>query len=330
GHAFKVSDWLILQGQPVQVVEITWRSTRFRNNDDVSFNVPNSQLAKETIVNLCFPTRLHAVRLRVTVDATAPPNFVKDALVTCTAAVPGVHPAPAPAAYLTAFDESGITYELKFWIDDDRLYQRIMDAVRTNCWYEFDRRRIAFSVPVRLLGRSRPKNTERNGLIVNLLSAQPLFALLSADQIQLLAAEARWMRFGRGETIIRQGSPGDSMFILGAGTAHVFSERDGRELRVGELQSGDCFGELSFLTGDPRSATVNACEDCEVVEIPKHAMGVLLRQQPALAEALSETLVQRQNAIQKHFARAEAGSRIPLGAEEKEGLLRRLRAFFEL
>ncbi|HEY0793997.1 MAG TPA: mechanosensitive ion channel domain-containing protein, partial [Chthoniobacterales bacterium] len=47
GHAFKVSDWLILQGQPVQVVEITWRSTRFRNNDDVSFNVPNSQLAKE-------------------------------------------------------------------------------------------------------------------------------------------------------------------------------------------------------------------------------------------------------------------------------------------
>src|SRR5205085_12134713 len=38
GRAFRVGDWLVLQGQRVQVVEITWRSTRFRNNDDISFN----------------------------------------------------------------------------------------------------------------------------------------------------------------------------------------------------------------------------------------------------------------------------------------------------
>src|SRR5947209_7460314 len=89
------------------------------------------------------------------------------------------------------------------------------------------RRRSSTSVSRRVLGRSRPKNSDRDGWVVNLLSAQPLFAQLVEDQIKLLAAGARWMRFGRGETIIRQGAPGDSMFILGAGTAQVFSKRDG-------------------------------------------------------------------------------------------------------
>ena len=57
GKAYRVGDWLIVDGKHVEVVEINWRSTRFRNNDDVSFDIPNSQLAKATIVNLYYPSR---------------------------------------------------------------------------------------------------------------------------------------------------------------------------------------------------------------------------------------------------------------------------------
>ena len=60
GKAYKVGDWLIVDGKHMEVVEINWRSTRFRNNDDVSFDIPNSQLAKATIVNLYYPSRRHA------------------------------------------------------------------------------------------------------------------------------------------------------------------------------------------------------------------------------------------------------------------------------
>jgi small-conductance mechanosensitive channel len=74
GRAYRVGDWLVIEGRHVEVVEINWRSTRFRNNDDVSFDIPNSQLAKATIVNLYYPSPLHAARVRVSVDHRVPPN----------------------------------------------------------------------------------------------------------------------------------------------------------------------------------------------------------------------------------------------------------------
>ena len=57
-----------------------------------------------------------------------------------------------------SFDDSGIRYELKYWIDDARRYPEISDVVRTNIWYELDRRGIPFSYPTRIVEmRSRPE-----------------------------------------------------------------------------------------------------------------------------------------------------------------------------
>jgi len=68
GKAYRVGEWLIGDSKHVEVVEFNWRSTRFRNNDDVSFDIPNSQLAKATIVNLYYPSPRHAARVRLSVD----------------------------------------------------------------------------------------------------------------------------------------------------------------------------------------------------------------------------------------------------------------------
>ena len=59
------------------------------------------------------------------------------------------------------------------------------------------------------------------------------------------------------------------MFILATGKAEVQVERDGRSQPVGNLVAGECFGEISLLTGEPRSATILATFDCEVLEIRK-------------------------------------------------------------
>ena len=73
-------------------------------------------------------------------------------------------------------------------------------------------------------------------------------------------------RFGRGERVIEEGAAGDSMFVLLRGTAQVSVARNGTPLRVGVLRAGDLFGEMSLLTGEPRTATVRAEHDCEVLE----------------------------------------------------------------
>src|ERR1700737_3095638 len=297
GRAYQVGDWLIIDGKHVEVVEINWRSTRFRNNDDVSFDIPNSQLAKATIVNLYYPSPRHAARVRLSVDHRIPPNEVKDAMLQAASSAPGVLRDPPAKVFLIDFAESAVQYEIKFWLVDGRVFPDIIDAVRTNVWYELNRRgiRLAFSTQqIELVRNWRLTRTREMDL--KLLASQPLFSSLDQIQLEHLALGSRRIRFGKGERIISQGDAGNSMFILATGKAEDHVQREGRSQPVGALAAGDCFGEISLLTGEPRSATVLATLDCEVIEIEQETVGILLREHPELAESLSDTVVARRSA----------------------------------
>jgi small-conductance mechanosensitive channel len=330
GKSFRVGDWLIVDGKHVEVIEVNWRSTRLRNNDAASFDIPNNQLAKATIVNLYNPTPVHAARASVSVEYDVPPNQVKETLVRAALAAPGVLSRPAPAAFLMSFDDSGIRYELKYWIDDARRYPEISDVVRTNIWYELDRRSIPFSYPTRIVEmRSKPE-TEPTDQVSALLHAQPLFADMEAEQIQALAKSARYLRYGKGEKIISQGDPCESMYVISSGIAQVSVERDGRASNLSELISGECFGEISLLTGKPRTASVTAKTDCEIVEIDKSAMRDLLKRYPRLADQLSETLSARRSLLETELASWKDDPEIMPASQTKEGFLVRMKQLFGL
>ena len=94
---YKVGDWLKIQDQFAEVMEINWRSTRLRTNDAIYLDVPNYSITRGTIVNLHYPTQIHAMRIRVGVDYDVPPNRVKDALLRATTSAEGVVPTPARA-----------------------------------------------------------------------------------------------------------------------------------------------------------------------------------------------------------------------------------------
>jgi CRP-like cAMP-binding protein len=163
-----------------------------------------------------------------------------------------------------------------------------------------------------------------------LLASQPLFSSLDQIQLNYLALGSRRVRFGKGERIISQGDAGNSMFILATGKAEVLVEREGRAQLVGSLVAGDCFGEISLLTGEPRSATVLATLDCEVLEIEQETIGILLREHPELADSLSETVVARRSATETQLAAAASNGDGPARDADKESFLRRLRKFFQL
>ena len=138
-------------------------------------------------------------------------------------------------------------------------------------------------------------------------------------------------RFGRGETIISQGGNGDSMFVLIHGDANVMVNREDGPARVAGLRGGDCFGEMSLLTGERRSATVIAQSDCEVMEVEKAILGDLLKDSPDLLQKLSELLAKRK--LETEGVLAEALNK-PQTAEKHQEyatrFLHRLRSFFEL
>ncbi len=334
GRPFRVGDWLQVGERSGEVMEINWRATRLRTNDNIYLEVPNNEIIKETIVNMHYPTGLHAMRLRVGVDYNVPPNRVKDALLRATQSADQVVSDPKPRIFVIDFGESAVTYEVKYYLSNHAIFNEASDAVRTNIWYELKRERMTIPFPIRTLQvapRKASAKPEGFAEARSLLQGQQLFQCLSERQLEELLQNSTLVHFGRGERLIEEGAEGDSMFVLVRGTAHVSVSKNGSAIRVGELHRGDCFGEMSLLTGERRMATIRADRDCYVMEISKNVMAEVIRQAPACLEQLSGLLAQRRletEGIVKDATKDQRGKEKE--QEYRETFLTRLRSIFEL
>ncbi len=331
---YRVGDWLQVNERFAEVMEIRWRSTRLRTNDNIYLDIPNNEIVRQTIVNLHYPTQVHAMRIRVGVEYRNPPNRVKDALYRATINASLVLHEPPPKIFLVEFADSAVIYEIKFYMGNHAKINEVNDAIRTNVWYELKRQRITIPFPIRTLHLERKslrpvyEGIDEARVI---LQDEPVFRSLSDEQLEGIIKRSQHNHFGRGERIIEEGAEGDSMFVLLRGTAQVSVAKNDAVFRVGVLRAGDCFGEMSLLTGERRAATVRAEQDCEVLEIDKPVMAELFREAPECLEQLSDLLAARKlesEGVVKDVAPSE-----DISTKEREysaKFLRRLRAFFEL
>src|SRR6266403_1706076 len=253
---YKVGDWLQVGERFAEVMEINWRSTRLCTNDNIYLDIPNNEMIRQMIVNLHYPTEIHAMRIRVGVDYNVPPNRVKDALFRAASSASGVLASPPVKIFLVDFADHAVTYEIKFYMGNHARINQVNDAVRTNVWYELKRQRINIPFPIRTL------QLERRGPVArredheearSILRGEPLFQCLSDTQVDSLVKQSALNHFGRGERVIEEGAEGDSMFVLLRGSAQVSISKNGSTISVATLKAGDCFGEMSLLTGEPRT-----------------------------------------------------------------------------
>jgi CRP-like cAMP-binding protein len=334
GRPYKVGDWLQVGERFAEVMEINWRSTRLRTNDAIYLDIPNNEIVRQTIVNLHYPSVVHAMRIRVGVEYKVPPNRVKDALMRATKGAELVLKDPPPKIFLVDFADHAVTYEIKFYMGNHAAINEVNDSIRTNVWYELKRERINIPYPIRTLQlerRTKDLAADEREKARTILQDDPLFQCLGDEQLNSLIERSKLNRFGRGERVIEEGAAGDSMFILVRGTAQVSVARNGALIRVGALRAGDCFGEMSLLTGEPRTATVRAEADCEVLEINKSVMSEILHHAPECLEQLSELLANRKMETEGIVREATPSEeQADKEREYRATFLRRLRTFFEL
>jgi small-conductance mechanosensitive channel len=330
---YKVGDWLQVGDRFAEVMEINWRSTRLCTNDNIYLDIPNNEIVRTTIINLHYPTEVHAMRIRIGVDYNVPPNRVKDALARAAQSAKNVLPSPPVKVFLVEFGDHAVTYEIKYYMGNHARINETNDAVRTNVWYELKRQRINIPYPIRTLQlerRSRPGPEGHEEARV-ILRGEPLFQCLSDGQIDNLVKQSELNHFGRGECVIEEGAEGDSMFILLRGAAEVSVSKNGSTIPVATLRSGDCFGEMSLLTGEKRSATVRADGDCYVMEISKDTMAEVIRDSPECLKQLSELLAKRK--MHTEGIKDAAPPSADQAAKQREytaTFLNRLKTFFAL
>jgi ABC-type multidrug transport system ATPase subunit/CRP-like cAMP-binding protein/ABC-type multidrug transport system permease subunit len=110
----------------------------------------------------------------------------------------------------------------------------------------------------------------------------PWLAGLRQDELESLERQVELREFAAGETIIRQGDRGASMYIVIDGAVDIVRWQGGREKTIRRLGPGDLFGEMALVTGDPRSASVVAAGPVRVACLRREQYHALVRSRPAL------------------------------------------------
>ncbi|HUJ02732.1 MAG TPA: cyclic nucleotide-binding domain-containing protein, partial [Rhizomicrobium sp.] len=156
------------------------------------------------------------------------------------------------------------------------------------------------------------------------LERAPLFSrTLNSEQIADLAAQCAVYELPKGAILMRQGDPPVHMYIILEGAVSIsIAGADGKSHEVAVSATGDAVGEMSLMTGAPRTATATALSALRVLEITKSGIESLLQKTPGLAERFSAILAQRQRELDRT---ADHAARKPTPETD---ILARMKAFF--
>jgi small-conductance mechanosensitive channel/CRP-like cAMP-binding protein len=325
---FRVGNWIKVGDFEGKVSQVTWRATKLLTRAGTYIVVPNNIISKESITNYSEP--ILPVRIWVEVGATynKPPNVVKAAMLEAMDQAPLALKTPAPDVLLMDFAGSAITYRARFWIAEFEVDDIARDQVRTAIFYAFARRGIEIPYPIQI-EMSREESSSAiltRDDMASLLGDVQIFASLSEDERKHLAARCREAIYATGETVVRQGEAGASMFVVYSGQVKVTIEPGNRE--VARTDPGGFFGEMSLLTGDPRTATVSATADSILLEIPADGFRRIALAQPAVVEAVGVAVVARRAGLDQ--ARAEAALLDASLREQSRSLISRISRFLRL
>jgi len=146
---------------------------------------------------------------------------------------------------------------------------------------------------------------------------------LSTEEREALGADCHPIELPKGSVLMRQGDAAVSMFIVLEGAISVaINSPSGEQQEVAVSAAGDVVGEMSLMTGAPRTATVIALTRLRALEITRETIDGMLKKNPELFERFSRVLAQRQLEID-----ALANRRVDKRAVERD-ILSRMRAFF--
>ena len=324
---FQVGDVVTISNRGSGVIEsVSWRGVKIRTFQNKLLVMSNSVMGKETI-EVAPRNNLNARLVFFNTVYTASPSKTAQLVREAVRQIENVSTKMRPVVRIRNLADSGIEWEVKYWCDNYARYNDTDAQIRQRIWYLFSRESIDFAFPTRTIHiEEKPEekpSVELTDSKVEQLCTVPIFAPLSDEELKALANGSVSRVVAPGETIVRKGNEGKSMFVIVRGTVKV-QIPDGSEVRtVNTLSCGDFFGEMSLLTGEPRSANVVVDEETEVLQIKKAAIKPIFEGNPKLLESVGSIIEDRR-------ARLDISDDVPEAKEspDEKGVLRSLKNFF--
>lgn len=335
---FDIGHWIKTGEYEGDVVRIEWRATTIQTRERDFISIPNSHLSRLEVVNFSAPTTIHGISVYVGVGYEYPPKLIIRLLNEAAMSSKGVIHDIRPNIFLEKYNDFSVDYRMRFFINDYSRAFIIKSAVMEKIWYIFKRNDVVIPFPIRDVYMKEEKAHFNEEEMLSILGKIDFLQDLDRNGLMDVASRLKVMLYFAGEVILRQGDSGDTFFILKSGTVEVSATNDKGEMFLRKnLESGTFFGEISVLTGESRTATIEAVTDVELLMLNKADFEHLLKTYPDMDEKISQKIVlrqkfdieQRERTKQSSNNEAEEKAKKKLDSLSRQ-LLNKIRNFFSI
>jgi CRP-like cAMP-binding protein len=151
--------------------------------------------------------------------------------------------------------------------------------------------------------------------VTDLLRTMDIFEAIPSEELETIAQLLRERRLAEAEVLCRQGDPGDALFIVTGGRIRLSTgDPSGNEKVLTYFTDGQFFGEMSLLTGAPRSATATAETDSQLLVLDKASFDELLASHPEIMREMLKVVSQRTLQTNQQLLADEPGNAVTVGA----------------
>lgn len=297
-----INDWIeVADGdktQYFQVVQFDRRMVTLKNRFDYYVRIPNTRFIGMSYINLSKQDEGRGSRrsIGIELDALNNPEKVLEVLNLALESILASNKDFVGSYYcgINKLSEGAVTYtifyecipSMKVSVSESsvmRVVLRFLSAAGINT---------GSSIEVQTLDKYLSKTSNR----LYETYEYSILKVLSHDEAMQLSKMAKIATCFKGEQLIRRDEQAESMFLISEGSLEVkIPDAQGNSLTVATLWPGDCVGEMSLLTGAPRSADVFARVDTVLVEISKEHIAPILESNPRLINEISDLLAKRQS-----------------------------------
>lgn len=309
---FAVGDKVIIADMEGEVQDMTWNSVVLRRRDNALAILPQSIVAKQTVVNLTRSTGAEHSEVWLDFAKKHAPNTVKRVLMATALSTPDILHEPKPTVRVIDHYDVNLRYSVRFWSPQSISPLEARDQFLSRLWYVAKRYNFECALPTRRVVQSAPHDEPELLSYRTELASVPLFFKMGTDVLEIIANGGTLQTYGAGEALIREGEMVRALHIIvhGEGVATATDDK-GRKHEVFSLRTGDFCGEASLFSARPSPFTITATHDITAVLLNKQMLDTLVTKETALVKEIGRVISERRAKLREVLGMTDQSSIVP-------------------
>lgn len=314
-----------------RVMETSWRSTSFTTDNQNILIIPNSSLLEQPLTNIS-KSPLAMYEFGLTLDGALPIKRVRRILEASVLAISEVKIFPRPEITIETTNGGGLNYTILFWTNSPRIDDYLRHELYQNIKRNFGFADIEMFIPQQIVYETKTmqeKTTPPHGF--SFIRQIDIFYFLPREEIEAIGRASKFLEFSADTVVVKAGVQGKSMFLVVEGLLEVFIEAPEKKelISVAYLTAGQIFGEMSLLTGAPRSATVLCKTEAKLIEITKESLEPILKRNKEIIVQIAKIISERKTAQRNKIMQLEDLGRMP-AKTKSQMIIEQIMRFFKI